>query len=65
MISRTTMGASAELEISTYSGPICPADPRAKKSENQNQTNWRYYNDDNKWTEGKFDLIDDCHPKGH
>ena len=64
MISRTTMGASAELEISTYSGPICPADPRAKKSEHKEQNNWRYYNG-TEWTEGKFDFIDDCHPKGH
>ena len=48
----------------TGSGTICPADPRAKKSERYDQDNWKYF-DGSHWLEGEFDLTDNCHPKEH
>ena len=52
--------------VSTDTGTICPADPRAKKSENKKHghANWKYYNGTN-WLEGEFSFIDNCHPKEH
>lgn len=64
MIPRSSMETSATIEAFTSTAPICPADPRAKKSEKNNQSNWKYYNGTD-WVEGDFDLIDNCHPKEH
>ena len=63
MIPRSSMETSA-LEVYTNTGTICPADPRAKKSEYKNQSNWKYYNG-TEFVEGEFSLIDNCHPKEH
>jgi len=52
------------LKIFTDKGTICPADPRAKKSESLNQDNWKYDNGTD-WVEGEFSFIDNCHPKEH
>ena len=64
MIPRTTIEPHKLAEVTTDTGTICPADPRAKWSGHQNQTNWKYY-DGTDWVEGEFDLIDNCHPKEH
>ena len=41
---------------------ICPADPRAKKSEHKIQTNWNYW-DGTDWSEGEFDFMDIVIPR--
>jgi len=61
---RSSMEISAIAEVFTGTGTICPADPRAKKSEYQNHSNWKYHNG-TEWVEGEFTLIDNCHPKEH
>ena len=63
MIPRNSIESSSTEEIFTDTGTISPADPRAKKSEKNNQENWKYYNGTD-WVEGEFTLID-CHFKEH
>ena len=53
-----------DQEVYTNSGTLCPADPRAKKSEHKNHNNWKYSNGVD-FIEGEFDLSDNCHPKEH
>ena len=58
------MKADDSGEVYTNSGTLCPADPRAKKSEHKNHNNWKYSNGVD-FIEGEFDLSDNCHPKEH